>query len=55
MPYWIFHFFFITFRFGKISFRFVSFGLISFRFVRFPFVSISFRILQALIIDDILL
>jgi hypothetical protein len=29
MPYWIFHFFFITFRFGKISFRFVSFGLIS--------------------------
>ena len=38
-----FSFFFVTFRFGKNSFRFVSF-----RFVWFGFVSISFRTLQVL-------
>ena len=40
MPYWIF--FFVTFRFGKISFLFVSFDFISFRFDRFSFVSFNF-------------
>jgi hypothetical protein len=39
MPYWIFHSFFNTFRFGKILFRFVSFDFVSFRFDRFRFVS----------------
>jgi hypothetical protein len=46
MPYWIFHFFSITFRFGKISFRFVSFDFVSFRFVSFRFIwfrFVSFR------------
>ena len=46
MPYWIFHFVFITFRFGKISFRFVWFRFDRFRFVSFDFVSfrsVSFR------------
>ena len=47
MPYWIFHFFPVTFRFGKksfrfVSFRFVSFDFVSFRFDRFRFVSFDF-------------
>ena len=32
MPYWIFHFALVTFRFGKNSFRFVSVRFDSFRF-----------------------
>jgi hypothetical protein len=50
MPYWIFHFFFVTFRFGNISFRFVSIGFVSFdrfRFVLFDFVSFHFVSLRS--------
>ena len=46
MPYLIFHFVFVTYRFGKNSFRFVSFDFVSIGFVSFRFVSISFRTLQ---------
>ena len=50
MPYWIFHFFFVTFRFDRfrsVSFRFVwfRFGFFrynSFRYIVFRFVSICF-------------
>jgi hypothetical protein len=38
-----FSFFVVTFRFGKISFRFVSFRFDRFRFVSFGFVSFLFR------------